>query len=82
MTHAERIDLTNALTIIMEDKAAPSLKWAVNYTAHALGMVLLWQDTDADIKTQLLYVLNNITHWRHPDAKSVRGVLKAFVKAH
>lgn len=30
------------------------------------------------IKSQCLYALSNLSHWRHPRAKQLRAVLKAF----
>ena len=31
-------------------------------------------------RTQALYVLTNLSHWRHADAKAVRAFLKEFTK--
>jgi hypothetical protein len=37
--------------------------------------------TQADlIRTQALYILNNIQNWREPEAKQVRLILKAAAK--
>lgn len=81
MTSEEKKDLSWALGLLDAEREKPALAWAVNYVHY--GKVMLATDAaDADIKTQILYILNNISHWRHPDAKRVREILKAFVKAH
>lgn len=81
MNNEEKKDLSWAFQVLDSDREKASLAWAVNYVRY--GKVMLATDAaDADIKTQILYILNNISHWRHPDAKRVREILKAFVKAH
>ncbi len=62
-----------AIQIILSDKKSykTSLKYAVNYCLAARDMV-----GDA-LDVQCLYILNNITHWGHPQAKQVRAALKA-----
>jgi hypothetical protein len=64
----------DAIRIILSDtKSYPtSLNYAVNYCRNALSM------TGKDLAVQCLYILNNITHWRHPQAKEVRATLKKF----
>lgn len=66
----------DAICVILSDKQkySTSLNYAVNYckeaaflSGHALGV-------------QCLYILNNISSWRHPMAKEVRMVLKQFAK--
>jgi len=47
--------------------------------AQAYALVGLRQEGE-DLRVQLLYVLNNLSHWRHADAAEVRKTLKAFVK--
>jgi len=60
-------------TILSDVKSYPtSLNYAVNYCRAALSM------SGHELHTQTLYILNNITHWRHPEAKNIRMVLKNF----
>lgn len=63
-----------AIRIILSDTKAykTSLNYAVGYCRCAL------MQRGEDLKVQCLYILNNITHWRHPKAKDVRATLKAF----
>ena len=69
-------DVQNAVDVILSDKKSytTSLNYAVDYCRFAKRM------TGYDLAVQCLYILNNIQHWRHPSAKDVRVVLKAFVK--
>lgn len=66
MTKQEAID------VILSDKKSysGSLNYAVNYCKAAKFM------TGEELRVQILYILNNITHWRHPQAKEVRAVLR------
>lgn len=60
-------------TILSDKKSYPtSLNWAVDYCRRGLTY------TGHDLSMQIPYILNNITHWRHPEAKHVREVLKNF----
>lgn len=60
-------------TIISDKKSYPtSLSYAVNYCHQAMNMS---PGTEA-LRVQCLYILNNIQHWRHPEAKAVRIALK------
>ena len=61
---------------ILEDKKSynTSLNYAVNYCQAATWM------TGKELAVQCLYILNNISHWRHPLAKQVRQTLKDFSK--
>ena len=63
-----------AIEVILSDKKAytTSLNYAVNYCMFARRM------TGHELYVQTLYILNNISHWRHPEAKAVREVLKNF----
>ena len=72
----EEHKVVEAIKIILSDKKAypKTLNYAVDYCKYALYM------TGEDLRTQCLYILSNITHWRHPEAKNVRATLKAFVK--
>lgn len=68
----------SAVQIILSDEKSytTSLNWAVNYCKFAVEGFL----TGHTLAIQCLYILNNITKWRHPKAKEVRSILKAFVK--
>jgi len=61
-----------AIDVILSDKEHynTSLNWAVNYCRAAKGM------SGHELDVQILYILNNIQSWRHPQAKEVRGVLR------
>ncbi len=64
----------DAIRIILNDRAnyPKTLNYAVEYCRAAL-----WQGGD-DLRVQCLYILNNISRWRHPKAKDVRAVLTSF----
>lgn len=76
-----RIAIAEALDSITAERNSSTLKWAVNYALYARRMIADGC-SDEDLKTQILYVLNNITHWRNPVVKGVRATLKKFVKEH
>jgi hypothetical protein len=61
-----------ALQTIVDNANLKSLNYAVNYAVVGLSM----DESDPGYKTQLLYVLSNMTHWRGPLAKQVRQALK------
>lgn len=67
-------EVIRAIEMILSDKKSycTSLNYAVNYCQNALTF------SGHDLYVQVLYILNNITHWRHPEAKRVREVLKNF----
>jgi len=69
-------EVKDALRIILTDRDSysKSLNYAVNYCREALRM------DDADLRMQCLYILNNISRWRHPQARKVRTILKAYCK--
>lgn len=69
------LEVQNCLSIILSDyKSYPtSLNYAVNYVRQGKSL------TGNALEIQCLYILNNITHWRHPEAKHVRETLKRFV---
>lgn len=59
--------------ILADKKSYPtSLNYAVNYCKYALEM------SGQELKTQCLYILNNITHWRGEGNKEVRKMLKVW----
>ena len=73
---ATESEVKEAIKVILSDIKAykTSLNYAVDYCKAALVM------TGHELAVQCLYILNNIQHWRNPNAKDVRIVLKAFVK--
>lgn len=73
-TKSTETDVKEAIDIILSDTQAytRSLNYAVNYCRAACRM------TGHDLYVQCLYILGNITGWRHPKAKWVRGVLRNF----
>lgn len=66
----------DAIGVILSDKAKYStqLNYAVNYCKAALCM------QGEELRVQCLYILGNISSWRHPQAKEVRKTLKEFSK--
>lgn len=62
-----------ALQRITENSKEKALNYAVGYARCGLGM-----DNPHELRTQCLYVLNNMTHWRGETAKAVRTTLKQF----
>ena len=69
-------EVHKAIEVILSDKKSytTSLNYAVGYCKAAKGM------SGHELKVQVLYILNNITHWRHPEAKNVRDTLKRYSK--
>jgi len=67
----------DALLEILKDQKSykTSLNYAVAYTRAAITM----EEGSDKFETQMLYVLNNITRWRHPNAKDVRATLRRKV---
>ena len=76
MPKSDRSPVYSAIRTILSDKKSydTSLNYAVEYARAGLCM------TGEELKVQCLYILNNITHWRHPEAKAVRQTLKDFTK--
>lgn len=56
-------------------RAEPALNYAVGYAQAGLHLY----DPEA-IRVQILYILNNITHWRGTSATQVRRDLKELSK--
>lgn len=67
-------EVKQAIEVILSDKKSypTSLNYAISYCLIALSM------SGHELYVQTLYILNNISHWRHPEAKAVREVLKNF----
>ena len=74
MKKSTEVEVRGALNIIMSDVKSfkTSLNYAINYVDTARSM------TGHELAVQCLYILNNITRWRHPEAKNVRLILKSF----
>ena len=70
-------DVQNALDVILSDSDnyARSLNFAIHYARAARLM------SGDDLRTQCLYVLSNLSRWRHPRAKYVRDTLREFATA-
>jgi hypothetical protein len=67
-------DVRRAFETIIRNAGTPALDWAINYAKYGLDC------HDDELRTQTLYVLNNIQSWRGPQAKQVRQTLKDYVK--
>ncbi len=69
-------EVKKAIWIILSDEKSynTSLNYAVGYCQHGLSQ------NGKDLAVQCLYILNNISHWRHPEAKEVRKTLKGFAE--
>lgn len=69
-------EVKNAIVTILEDRVhyATSLNYAVNYCKASAFL------TGHELGVQCLYILNNLSSWRHPQAKEVRRVLKQYAK--
>ena len=57
--------------VIIASRHTPSLNYAFGYAAAG---TTLWDAEE--IKTQCLYLLNNIRYWRGEKAKQVRALFK------
>lgn len=70
----EKMTSQEAINIILSDTKShnTSLNYAVSY---CLGALHIPKDS-YEYAVQLLYILANISHWRHPKAKEVRQILK------
>ena len=75
-TEVKESQVHEAIKVILDDKKAygGSLNWAVNYCLLSREM------HEEALRVQCLYILGNISHWRHPLAKTVRQTLKDFTK--
>jgi len=62
-----------ALQLIVDNQNEKSLNYAVNYAKY--GLTIFNED---ELRTQCLYILNNMTRWRGEVAKEVRATLKSF----
>lgn len=64
-----------AIQIILSDKAkyTTTLNFAIDYCRASLSM----KEDSEEFRTQVLYILANLSHWRHPRAKEVREILRS-----
>lgn len=67
-----------ALAVMLNDTKShnTTLNWAVNYCQRAMNM----EEGSEALRVQCIYILGNISSWRHEQAKNVRAVLKAASK--
>jgi len=63
-----------AIDVILEDKDhyPTSLNYAINYCKASIDM----REGSEEFKVQCLYILGNLTSWRHPLAREVRNSLR------
>ena len=73
---ADESVVQEALDQIVQNKEQKALNYAVEYAR--LGRYM----NGHDLYVQVLYVLNNMTHWRGDTAKEVRAVLKQYQKTY
>ena len=67
-------EVQQALQIIVDNRDAKALNYAVNYAKAGLYM------SGHELKVQVLYVLSNMKHWRSDVARAVRLTLKNYTK--
>ena len=74
MLKPTEMEVKTVIKMILSDSKSykTTLNYAVGYCKVGIGM------TGRELEVQCLYILNNISHWRHEKAKEVRAVLKAF----
>jgi hypothetical protein len=68
MNHREQLGFYSACRLVL---AYCPDAYAKSYAQAGLQML-----EEDEIRTQSLYILNNISRWRGEEAKRVRGVLK------
>jgi hypothetical protein len=59
---------------IVANRHEKALNYAINYARAGMGM------SGADARVQALYILNNMSRWRGPQAKLVRESLRVISK--
>lgn len=82
--------VTEALQLILKNEHIPALNYCIHYADFALTLIEYDPNNinSQAFKTQLLYVLNNMTHWRQSklstttatEIKVCRNVLKEASK--
>lgn len=66
------IEVYEAFRTIIKNRESKAVNYAVNYAKAGIGM------TGRALQVQILYVLNNIGHWRGTEATWVRNILKGY----
>lgn len=68
-------EVKQAIRVILSDKKnyEKSLNYAIDYCNYAMEIGNM-----KELQMQCLYILNNLSGWRHPQAKEVREILKKF----
>lgn len=69
------VDFHECCDIIIADQDAPALNWCVNYAKAGLVMT-----ERRMVKTQAIYIVSNMDHWRGKDSGYVRGTLNKLIK--
>ena len=75
------LPLHECFMAIMHNRDAKALNYCVNYAQYGLVLLNSAMTSTADMRVQILYVLNNMTHWRGDTAKQVRASLKHHVES-
>lgn len=84
MTEQQLSDLVKACNTICTDaKSSPNAKMyagaltdgKVAERARTYGRFF-----EEAVHSQCLYLLTNLTHWRHPEAKAIRTLLKSITQ--
>ncbi len=60
-----------ALKLIVKNKGIASLNYAIGYAEFALQLIFHGEHNTQGFKTQLLYVLNNMTHWKQTKLSTI-----------
>jgi hypothetical protein len=74
-----RARIRRSFESIVANQEKKALNWAIDYAEHGIALID-GNCSDHDLKMQILYVLNNITHWRGDESVVVRGTLKEALK--
>lgn len=62
--------VTEALQLIEKNEHVPALSHAINYAHYALQLISYAGEHTREFKIQLLYILDNTTHWRQCKAST------------
>ena len=65
---------------IVQSKS-PALNWAHNYAQCLIDMVDMGETEASALRSQVLYVRDNLSHWRGPVAREVRATLDSWLRA-
>lgn len=72
--NAELTEFYSACQVILHNKDAKALNWAVQYARHGKYHV----HTLREAKVQSAYILSNIKYWRGDVAAHVRKIFKHY----